>query len=107
MGSVEEAGEEYEERELRVAEVPDVSVVIAKVDCVEESELCRDNNIRAYPTLRLFVNGQPFVDGEYKGHRTVLDMVLYLKMVETKQGKEKKRKEKKRKEKKRKEILSR
>ena len=61
-----------------------------EVDCVEESELCRDNNIRAYPTLRLFVNGEPFVDGEYKGHRTVLDMVLYLRMAETKLGKEKK-----------------
>lgn len=88
--SVEEGGDEYGEQELRDAEALDVPVVIAKVDCVEQSTLCREQDIRAYPTLRLFVNGKPFYDGEYRGHRTVLDMVQYLKMVEEKLGKEKK-----------------
>lgn len=60
------------------------------MDCVEQSELCRDQDVRAYPTLRLFVNGEPFEDGEYLGHRTVLDMVQYLKVAEEKLGKEKK-----------------
>ena len=60
------------------------------MDCVEQSTLCQQHDIRAYPTLRLFVNGEPFDDGEYKGHRTVLDMIQYLKMAEEKLGKEKK-----------------
>lgn len=60
------------------------------MDCVEQSTLCREQDIRAYPTLRLFVNGEPFDDGEYEGHRTVLDMVQYLNMAEVKLGKEKK-----------------
>ena len=60
------------------------------MDCVDESSLCREQDVRAYPTLRLFVNGEPFHDGEYQGHRTVLDMVQYLKMAEITLGKEKK-----------------
>ena len=58
------------------------------MDCVEQGSLCQDHNIRAYPTLRLFVNGEPFGGGEYQGRRTVLDMVQYLKMAEEKLGKE-------------------
>ena len=60
------------------------------MDCVDQSELCREHDIRVYPTLRLFINAEPFGGGEYKGHRTVLDMVQYLKMAEEKLGKEKK-----------------
>lgn len=85
--SLEEGGEEYGEQELRVAESLDAPVLIAKVDCVEQIELCREHDIRAYPTLRLFVNGNPFDDGEYRGHRTVLDMIQYLKTAEKKLGK--------------------
>lgn len=40
--------------------------------------LCRSQDIRAYPTLRLFVKGEQFEGGDYRGHRTVLDMVQYL-----------------------------
>jgi hypothetical protein len=75
---------------LRLAETLDLPVVIAKVDCVEESDLCREYDVRAYPTLRLFANGEPFNGGEYQGHRTVLDMVQYLKIAEESLGKEKK-----------------
>ena len=73
-----------------MAEGLDVPVVIAKVDCVDQSDLCREHDVRAYPALRLFVDGEPFEGGEYQGHRTVLDMVQYLKMAEEKLGKEKK-----------------
>eukprot|EP00531_Pseudo-nitzschia_arenysensis_P001896 CAMPEP_0116147214 /NCGR_PEP_ID=MMETSP0329-20121206/17629_1 /TAXON_ID=697910 /ORGANISM="Pseudo-nitzschia arenysensis, Strain B593" /LENGTH=518 /DNA_ID=CAMNT_0003643115 /DNA_START=64 /DNA_END=1620 /DNA_ORIENTATION=+ len=86
----EEVGDEYGEQELRVAEGLDVPVVIAKVDCVDETELCREQDIRAYPTLRLFVNGEPFEGGDYRSHRRVLDMVQFLKIAEEKLGKEKK-----------------
>lgn len=61
-----------------------------KVDCVEQVELCREHDIRAYPTLQLFVNGESFDGGDYKGHRTVLDMVQFLRVAEEKLGKEKK-----------------
>jgi len=88
--SEEEAGNEYGEEEMRIAEQLDVPVVVAKVDCVEQAVLCRDQDIRAYPTLRLFANGNPFDGGEYTGHRTVLDMVQYLTLAEKKLGKEKK-----------------
>lgn len=88
--SVEEGGDEYGEQEFRLAETLDVPVAIAKVDCVEESDLCREYDVRAYPTLRLFANGEPFDGGEYQGHRTILDMVQYLKIAEEKLGKEKK-----------------
>lgn len=60
------------------------------MDCVEETELCREQDIRAYPTLRLFANGEQFEGGDYRSHRTVLDMVQFLKMAEEKLGKEKK-----------------
>ena len=60
------------------------------MDCVEESDLCREYDVRAYPTLRLFANGEPFDGGEYQGHRTVLDMVQYIKIAEEKLGKERK-----------------
>mmetsp|Transcript_14142 Transcript_14142/g.13977 ORF Transcript_14142/g.13977 Transcript_14142/m.13977 type:complete len:518 (+) Transcript_14142:102-1655(+) len=86
--SEEEGGDEYGEQELKEAEALDVPIIIAKVDCVEQISLCRDHRIRAYPTLRLFVNGEPFGGGEYGGRRTVLDMVQYLKIAEEKLGKE-------------------
>lgn len=88
--SMEEGGDEYGDHELYIAEGLDVPVVIAKVDCVEHVGLCREQDIRAYPTLRLFANGKPFDSGEYQGHRTVLDMVQYLKVAEEKLDREKK-----------------
>lgn len=32
-------------------------VLVAKIDCVEYDDLCREHEIMGYPTLRLFVNG--------------------------------------------------
>merc|ERR1711865_712708 len=34
-------------------------VVVAKVDCVDHFSLCQKENIRMYPTLRLFIDGNP------------------------------------------------
>ena len=36
--------------------------------------------------MKLFVKGEPFDGGDYRGHRTVLDMVQFLKMAEEKRG---------------------
>jgi thiol-disulfide isomerase/thioredoxin len=58
-------------------------VVIAKVDCVTHPEVCnKQENIRAYPTLRLFVDGEPWRGGDYRGHRTLIEMVEWLQVVE-------------------------
>jgi thiol-disulfide isomerase/thioredoxin len=86
--TVEEGGEGYGEGELQEAEKLDVPVIIAKVDCVEHHELCVDQNIRAYPTLRLFFKGEPFEGGDYRGHRTILDMLQFLRMAEEQLDKE-------------------
>lgn len=73
------------------------AVQVAKVDCVEHPDVCNEHDIRAYPTLRLFLDGSPwkevFVDdktgdpinlgsSDYGGHRTVLEMVEWLHFVE-------------------------
>ncbi|VEU34732.1 unnamed protein product [Pseudo-nitzschia multistriata] len=73
-------------------------VVVAKVDCVEHNDVCNEHNIQAYPTLRLFVDGTPWMDmfaenknegtrklsgsSDYNGHRTVLEMIEWLHFVE-------------------------
>lgn len=55
---------------------------------MEQQQLCIHQDIRAYPTLRLFVKGEPFEGGDYLGHRTILDMVQYLRMSEEQLGQE-------------------
>ena len=55
-------------------------VMVAKVDCVDHKDLCFNEQVWAYPTLRLFVNGMPAAD--YRGDRTVLEMVHWLAHVE-------------------------
>lgn len=73
-------------------------VQIAKVDCVENDDVCNKQRIMAYPTLRLFVDGEPWRNlfqkkqgqsmnkpsslSDYSGHRTVLEMVEWLHFVE-------------------------
>mmetsp|Transcript_11484 Transcript_11484/g.33055 ORF Transcript_11484/g.33055 Transcript_11484/m.33055 type:complete len:562 (+) Transcript_11484:364-2049(+) len=73
-------------------------VVIAKLDCAEHDDVCDEYDIRAYPTLRLFVDGSPWKDlfkdkngetisalngsSDYRGHRTVLEMIEWLHFVE-------------------------
>ena len=36
----------------------DANVIIAKVDCTQEQELCGKNEITGYPTLKLFKLGE-------------------------------------------------
>ena len=55
-------------------------VVVGKVDCVTHHQLCRDQNIRAYPTLRMFIDGE--ASGDYQGHRTVVEMADWLALQE-------------------------
>eukprot|EP00536_Pseudo-nitzschia_multiseries_P009550 jgi/Psemu1/319666/estExt_fgenesh1_pm.C_2690009 len=59
-------------------------VIIGKVDCVVHKALCNQKeDIRAYPTLRLFIDGKAWPGGsDYKGHRTVMEMVDWLMHME-------------------------
>ena len=86
------------ERDLNEEDGNFQQVMIAKVDCVEQGEACNDHDIQAYPTLRLFVDGSPWVEmftgakdvklstlggsSDYRGHRTVLEMIEWLHFVE-------------------------
>jgi len=69
--------EDYEK-----AEQVQAPVMIAKVDCVVHHDVCLQQEIRAYPTLRLFVDGKPWKEGDYRGHRTLLNIVEWLYLVE-------------------------
>lgn len=77
-------------------------VTIAKIDCgnVNNSDVCNEHDIKAYPTLRLFIDGNPWrelftsssssssssssngSDSDYTGHRTILEMIEWLHFVE-------------------------
>lgn len=57
-------------------------VVIARLDCVHYPDFCRNHQIHAYPTIRLFINGEQQPD--YHGDRTVADFAHYLATMEEK-----------------------
>jgi thioredoxin domain-containing protein 5 len=73
---------EYSEEEYEHAKKVELPVMVAKIDCVQHQDFCRKQNIMAYPTLRLFVDGERWKGGDYRGHRTVADMADYLSQVE-------------------------
>lgn len=72
----------YNEDEYEHALKVELPVLVAKVDCVLHQDFCRKQMIMAYPTLRLFVDGERWRGGDYRGHRTVGEMADYLKQVE-------------------------
>lgn len=73
---------EYSQEDIEHATRVERPVVIAKVDCVENHQLCMDQGIRAYPTLRLFVDGKQYEKGDYRGHRTIVEFTDWLTEVE-------------------------
>jgi len=56
-------------------------VLIAKVDCVEHASFCATQGIKAYPTLRLFVDGKKH-GGDYHDDRTIEALTTYLATME-------------------------
>jgi Thioredoxin len=79
---VDQQEHDYSVEEYEAAKNVQLPVMVAKVDCVTHLAFCQENMIMAYPTLRLFVDGKRWTGGDYNGHRTVLDMVEYLKAIE-------------------------
>lgn len=81
---VETSQHEYSEEELQHAKKVELPVMIAKIDCVEHRDLCLTEGLMAYPTLRLFVDGEKWPGGDYRGHRVVVEMADWLQQVEDK-----------------------
>lgn len=79
---VDEHEHEYSDEEYEHARKVQLPVMIAKVDCVDNHVLCSQQNVMAYPTLRLFVDGKPWRAGDYRGHRTVVEMADWLQQIE-------------------------
>lgn len=53
----------------------DKNIKLAKVDCVEEPDLCQSKGIQGYPTLKVYRNGK---DGEYSGPRKADGIISYM-----------------------------
>ncbi len=52
------------------------NVIIAEVDCTVSSKLCQTNQVRAYPSLFLYKNGNKIA--EYEGLRNVEGFSTFL-----------------------------
>lgn len=85
---VDQHEHEYSEEELEHAKKVELPVMIAKIDCVEHRDVCLAEGLMAYPTLRLFVDGERWKAGDYRGHRTVVEMADWLQQVEDKHKEE-------------------
>lgn len=71
---------DYTDADYDAAVAVELPVFIGKVDCVEHPALCQDYMIRAYPTLKMFVDGDEV--GDYRGHRTVVEMAHFIEEME-------------------------
>lgn len=71
---------DWTDEQYEHAKMLEQPVMIAKVDCVLHQDLCRTQNVRAYPTLRLFIDGKAKED--YRAHRTVMEMADWLNAKE-------------------------
>jgi thioredoxin domain-containing protein 5 len=77
--------------DLATALEHDESVNIAKVDCTEYRPLCKDFDVKGYPTL-LWIEDSKKVD-KYSGPRTVEDLKAYVENRLASKGGEDKQKE--------------
>lgn len=76
--------DDYSSEDYEHAAKIQMPVAIAKLDCVSHPKVCnQQESIRAYPTLRLFIDGEQWEGGsDYKGHRTLVEMVDWLFYME-------------------------
>jgi protein disulfide-isomerase A1 len=51
------------------------NIKLAKVDCVDQADLCQSNGIQGYPTLKVYRNGTPT---DYTGPRKADGIVAYM-----------------------------
>ncbi|KAG1907137.1 thioredoxin-like protein [Suillus fuscotomentosus] len=50
-------------------------IKLAKVDCVDQADLCQSHGVQGYPTLKVFRNGEPT---EYSGPRKADGIISYM-----------------------------
>ncbi len=74
------SGQQYSDEDYEQAVNFMAPVLVTKVDCSDYPNICQEQQIRAYPTMRIFVNGKP--EGDYDGHRTVMELVHWISHVE-------------------------
>ena len=63
------------EYEKAATTLKEENIKLAKVDCTAETELCAENDIKGYPTLKLFKDGNV---SEYNGGRKADLIVNYM-----------------------------
>ncbi|KAF8332868.1 thioredoxin-like protein [Cantharellus anzutake] len=51
------------------------NITLAKVDCVDQADLCSENDIQGYPTLKIYRKGKPT---EYGGPRQADGIISYM-----------------------------
>jgi len=66
----------YTDEDYTAAVAVELPVLIGKIDCVDHHQLCMARGIRAYPTLKFFFKG------DYRGHRTVVEMAHFIEEME-------------------------
>jgi thiol-disulfide isomerase/thioredoxin len=70
----------YSDEDYAAAVQVELPVFIGKIDCVDHRDLCIEREIRAYPTLKFFAEGEE--QGDYLGHRTVVEMAHFIESME-------------------------
>jgi hypothetical protein len=58
-------------------ETEKIPIKVAKVDCVTHAQLCKDQKVHAFPTLRLFNKASP-LPPDYNTDRTVAALASYV-----------------------------
>lgn len=71
--------DEYEASVNRMA-----PVLVTKLNCGLHPSICNEQDIRVYPTMRVFVDGG--AKGDYNGHRTIMELVHWLGHIEANSG---------------------
>jgi protein disulfide-isomerase A6 len=59
----------------QLAESVDASVFIADVNCSDQEDLCSKNDVKGYPTIKVYQNGEV---SDYKGGRSFEQLMEYV-----------------------------
>ncbi|TFK55920.1 protein disulfide isomerase [Heliocybe sulcata] len=63
------------EYEVAATALKEKDIKIAKVNCVDEADLCQAHGVQGYPTLKVFRNGEP---SDYTGPRKADGIISYM-----------------------------
>lgn len=75
VGHLDYSDDEYETAVNHMA-----PVLVTKLNCSLNPGVCDEQGIRIYPTMRVYVDGE--AKGDYNGHRTVMELVHWLRHIE-------------------------